>query len=409
MKRKLISAILVIALVITLAAVIPHTSAAQFRGETVYFTVIDDTLLDLDYATMPASIDGVIYMPYTVFIANFYLRASYNASEQVLIITSPSKILRFDLAEGVAYDKNSNVVRQAAKLYRGQVFIPADFVANYFGMTFYLFSDASIVRICSDMVEIPDAFLERQFSSQMDEMLRTLLDSETTSTLPPETTTQTTTTATTTTYLPPQTSKASSAQTTTATTTATTTTTTATTTTSTTTTTATTLPSHVIFSFLANDTSEIPELLDFLDKNDITACIYTDGTDPEVTAAITAAGHTLGVLLVPARKPTSRSQSADDLTSLANQVNDRFYRTIRRTSRLVWCRSVSESELADLTSSGYDMTSYVLACDSEMFIAQNVLTSGQETVNLLIPDATEKTASLVLNAVNACHAIITEP
>ncbi len=395
MKRKLISVLVVIAVVVTLTAVIPYASAAQYKGETVYFTVINDTLLNLDFATMPASIDGRIYIPYTVFTANFYLRASYSASDQILLMTSPDKVLKFDLSEGVAYDKNNNVVRQSARLYRGQVFVPADFVANYFSLSYYLISDASIVRLTSEAVEIPDAFLPRQLSSQMDQMLKNLLASETTTARPPAATSRTTAPVSSSTSQSSSTSETSASETSE--------------TSETETTSASFAPPHVIFSFLAPDTSEIGELLDWLEKNHITACIYTDGTDPDVTAAITSAGHTLGALLIPPTSAIYYTPPEDDLIALADRVNSRFYRTVRHTAHLVWSRYVSEDDITALSDSGYDTTSYVLAYDSGLCIAQNALTSSEEDINLLIPEATVQAASIVLRAVRTSGAVVSAP
>ena len=86
MKRlRFVSFVCVIVLVCVLAAGLP-ANAATYRGDTVYYTVVNDAMLELTYASMPIMRDGKIYVPYSLFVTYFDVKSSYSAADQVLFL-----------------------------------------------------------------------------------------------------------------------------------------------------------------------------------------------------------------------------------------------------------------------------------------------------------------------------------
>lgn len=56
------------ALVLCVVALISAVSPVQ--GASVYFMAVNDQLLELSDETMPAMVEGVLYVPYTLLSAN---------------------------------------------------------------------------------------------------------------------------------------------------------------------------------------------------------------------------------------------------------------------------------------------------------------------------------------------------
>ncbi|MDL2288386.1 polysaccharide deacetylase family protein [Oscillospiraceae bacterium OttesenSCG-928-F05] len=144
MKRKIAAALLCAFLIVGLAG--PKSSAA-----TVYFTAVNDRLLDLDSRTMPINSKGIIYVPYTVFNnldlgVSYYYRADY----MTLTFSGAKGTLIFDLVENTATGgQNQYDIRVLSR--NGTMYIPARFVTGYFKLSYnYIQSDyGPVVRICS--------------------------------------------------------------------------------------------------------------------------------------------------------------------------------------------------------------------------------------------------------------------
>lgn len=123
------------ALALTLALVLLPAAGKAVLSD-VYFTAINEQLLDLSSDTMPFWSGGVLYVPSRVFTGTD-LGVSYvrnNAMGLVMLYTNRVD-LRFNLEEQTAYDKRGNVYNGHAIERGGTVFFPLDLVCRYFGLT----------------------------------------------------------------------------------------------------------------------------------------------------------------------------------------------------------------------------------------------------------------------------------
>ena len=102
------------------------------NGDPIFFTVTNDVLQELKYATIPIIRDGEYYIPYTLLTNNFNIRSSYSAKEKILYLSNMRRNVKFDINAGCAYDENGKIEEKAI-LTKGQVFVPLQFVSEYLG------------------------------------------------------------------------------------------------------------------------------------------------------------------------------------------------------------------------------------------------------------------------------------
>ena len=154
--RRCLSLILA---VLMLASLAPEPAAAV---DTVYFTAVNDTLLDLNDETMPFWSGGVLYVAYTAFdgtdLGIFYARSRDKLT--VVLYNQRYGALVCDFAAGTIYDNSSKQVFSGAALTRNDVvFLPLDAVCRFFNLdySYTRISYGYLVRIKSDSVVLSDA------------------------------------------------------------------------------------------------------------------------------------------------------------------------------------------------------------------------------------------------------------
>ena len=102
----------------------------------VYFTAVNEQLLDLSSDTMPFWSGGVLYVSSRMFEGTDagvnYVR---NNTMGLAMLYTNRIDLRFDLEGQSAYDKRGNVYNGHAIERSGVVFFPVDLVCRYFGLT----------------------------------------------------------------------------------------------------------------------------------------------------------------------------------------------------------------------------------------------------------------------------------
>ena len=76
MKVLKTCAVMALVVLVSVFALNLHTLAATWNGETVYYTVINDEMLELSYNSMPASRSGTVYVPYSLFVDYFDVKSS---------------------------------------------------------------------------------------------------------------------------------------------------------------------------------------------------------------------------------------------------------------------------------------------------------------------------------------------
>lgn len=371
MKRIRFPALILALLLAVALWVSPRSQAATYNGETVYYTVINDALIDLTYASMPISRNGIIYVPYTVFPDNFEIRATYSSEEQILFLSNGDEMLKFDVRSQKTYDNHLKELRQPALIAKGQVFVPAQFTANYLGLGYVYLADSNIVRMGDYRVSYPDAFLASYLEDEMTAALANLISTGGTTAPPPASSTTASTVHT---------------------------------------------PRNLYFSFLSASPENTQALMTILDRWDIRAAFFMDGncieSAPLCPVQLRVNGQIPGIytdVLALPQEPqpvqTAAQQTTDADISLdspvdtlqvlaaVEAVNDRYYALLREKSRLLLLDNADSPELRSLgRSAGFLSLSPTLRIaaqsDAQTLITDILaqLEAVQGDVLLLLPD-----------------------
>lgn len=179
LKKRMIS--LLLSLVLCGAVFVPPASSAS---STVYFTSINDNLRPLTADTMPTWSGGVLYVPYTVFLAQYnggfklvdvdysYIHTS---TTHKLTLYTLQQMLTFDLKNGTCREEISGESYPAQAIMRNGIpYLPVVMVCNFFGLDFSYtaFSQGYLVRINNDSVVLSDAKLIDAASNLINRYLR---------------------------------------------------------------------------------------------------------------------------------------------------------------------------------------------------------------------------------------------
>lgn len=123
-----------LALLLVLALLIP--APAGRAAADVYFTAVNDRVLNLNDETMPFYSGGVLYVPSRLFEGTD-LGVNYVRNDHMgLAMLYTTKIdLRFDLEKQTASDKQGRIYSGHAIERGGIVFFPLALVCGYFGLT----------------------------------------------------------------------------------------------------------------------------------------------------------------------------------------------------------------------------------------------------------------------------------
>ena len=149
----------VLSAVLLVLAALPPANAA-----TIYFTAVNDKMLDLTADSMPVSVRGVIYVPYTVFDANLTgvnLKVFYGQDRdaQTLTLYNRQKLLTFYLADNTVVDQDGTGYSNYAITRNGKAYVPIFFVCNFFGLTVSnIYTEYGyLIRVKSEDVSLTDA------------------------------------------------------------------------------------------------------------------------------------------------------------------------------------------------------------------------------------------------------------
>lgn len=163
-------AALALAVMMTLS-IAPQRTEAVLSG--VYFTAVNDELLDLRDDTMPFWSDGHLYVSNAIFTGIYGsalgIRCAYNSIQQTAVVFSNRQALTFDLAAGTAQDSAGNPFSARAIQRGGYTFFPIDQIASYFGVGYsYLrTSTVPLVRIKSAAAVLTDELFVDSASNMM--------------------------------------------------------------------------------------------------------------------------------------------------------------------------------------------------------------------------------------------------
>lgn len=160
MKKKWTAAVCAL---LAAFSVLGLVGAAASSRVIVYFTSVNETVMDLRADTMPFQANGDIYVPYTVFDSyttgislGVYTIYSNNS---VLVYSRAYGILTFDLAADTVTSSTGQTLSRTAIRRNSIIFLPTSVVCSYFNLTFSLLPDRDygfIVRIKNDASRISD-------------------------------------------------------------------------------------------------------------------------------------------------------------------------------------------------------------------------------------------------------------
>ena len=151
-----------IGIIVLLSAAVMLLVIPILAQNTVYFTAINNTLLELDDQTMPIMENGTIYLPSSVFnSSDLGTYCLYSRNKQQVVISDLDKILYFDMSAGNSYDDRDTTYPYAAVYYNDTAYIPAFFTASFFGIQVsYIRNDyAPIIRLTKGSVLSDTDFL----------------------------------------------------------------------------------------------------------------------------------------------------------------------------------------------------------------------------------------------------------
>lgn len=162
MKRKIFSVLLACAL---LAALMPFPAAADSSG--LCYTAVNDQLLDLTSAAI--SYGGTVFVPVKVY-AGCGINYTYFAGSETALLNNGRVQVFFDMKNGTNYDSNGNYFGEPVASHNGQIYVPAAWTCQYFGLSYSYISGngyGDIIRIKNGSEWLPDANFMDAASSQM--------------------------------------------------------------------------------------------------------------------------------------------------------------------------------------------------------------------------------------------------
>ncbi len=150
MKKRLTALLCAAALCLALA--LPVSGAAP----TVYLLAADNKFCDLPGGVLPTAVNGVVYVPYTLFDKTYTgvdLGVYYGISQErdtILTLYSLSGNLVFNVKRGLCTDGQGNTMDFHALIRSGIPYVPASAVCSFFGLNYSFLPTAdrgTLIRI----------------------------------------------------------------------------------------------------------------------------------------------------------------------------------------------------------------------------------------------------------------------
>ena len=162
MKKRLAAMVLALAMLFSL-------SPAAVAEDSVYFTAVDERVLDLNDSTMPFWFGGYLYVAATVFRESG-VGYSYNIVSQTLVLYDSSRSLVFDIATGAGTDGQGNLYDHVCVTRGGVTFVAASPVASFFGRTYSntRVNHGYLIRVKSSSAVLPDSMFTETATYQLD-------------------------------------------------------------------------------------------------------------------------------------------------------------------------------------------------------------------------------------------------
>lgn len=172
MKRKAAALAFAVLLVLQ-AACLPVSAADQ-----VYFTAVNETVLELSDATMPFWSNGRLYVHSSVFSTRrqgsgqgteLGITYSYNSAKGTVVLYNSTGALIFYLNDGTVTDGQGSSREPGALVRGGGIFLPANMVAKFFdlGYTSSAVDNGYLIRFTSQNAVLSDSLFLDAASYQL--------------------------------------------------------------------------------------------------------------------------------------------------------------------------------------------------------------------------------------------------
>ena len=303
MKKRLAAAVLAVLLVL------PVLSSSTLAADPVYFTAVNETVLELTATTMPFWSGGYLYVSCTMFsnkeLGVFY---SLNYVKQTMVLYTNRSALIFNLQDGSVADTQGNSYYPGTIVRGNDIFLPISMVSNYFGLVYtnMKVSQGYLIRVKSSNAVLSDSMFLDAVPSQLEYRYSQYLKSLTPAGEPTQ----------------PQQPEEQ-------------------------------LPvvgKSIYLCVLANDIDRTEALLDVLDRHDCQATFYLSPKllpqAGDLLRRMAATGQGIG--LAP-----DASAPADRLASDLNRENDRLFEACRIKTRLTALPGGSQQQLSTLEDAGF--------------------------------------------------------
>jgi len=161
-KKRLAAALLALVLLGTLCPPV-------LAEDSVYFTAVDERVLDLKDSTMPFWFGGYLYVAATVFRESG-LGYSFNVVTQTLVLYDSSRSLVFNVATGSGTTGQGELYDHVCVTRGGVTFVAASPVASYFSRVYSNtpVNHGYLIRVKSASAVLPDSMFTDTASYQLD-------------------------------------------------------------------------------------------------------------------------------------------------------------------------------------------------------------------------------------------------
>ena len=182
MRKRIIPVLCALLLLFSLPFALPSAEAAP---ETVYFMSVNDTIMELNDATMPFFVNGVLYVPYTMFDpdtsgSGLGVFSSYSRSKAAVLIYGWGGTLLFDLQTNNS-TFGGKTYPDSAILRNSTVFVPLDMVCGCFNLdwSWLMVEHGYIIRIKSGASSLDDRDFANAASYALKERYNTYIQNKT--------------------------------------------------------------------------------------------------------------------------------------------------------------------------------------------------------------------------------------
>lgn len=161
MKKRLAALLCALALLLALGQ--PFANAVN----TVYLLAVNDKFCDLPGGVLPVSVNGTIYVPYTVFDKSatgvdlgVYYGIGLTRGTTISLYSQSPNLLVFSIGTNTCQDGEGNTMRFRAIVKNSIPYLPAAAVCNFFGLNYSFLPTANrgtLIRISNAAATMSDS------------------------------------------------------------------------------------------------------------------------------------------------------------------------------------------------------------------------------------------------------------